>query len=125
MHADDPALPAVGVDRTIRLSRCWRRLARAIDLVMATAAKRHVDADLVWVGVRHNSTLGAAVISEDTRLPKKAAGSIAYDDTAGTVAGHKQLSGLLEHLPIVHLGRDYMHGFYDAMRENGNPPVVC
>ena len=94
-------------DRTIRLLRCWSRLARSMNLVMATAAKRHIGADLVWLGVRHNSALGVAIIPEDKRLrAKKAVSTIAYDDTAGAVADHKQLCGHLGHLlPIVALGR--------------------
>jgi len=123
MYTDDIAFSIVGAERTHRLVRCWRRLTTTMGLEMASAAKRHIGTNLVWLGIIYNSILGTAVIPADKRAR-------ALEGVRGVAAGvvtnvsdFQRLEGLLQHLrPFAGLGRDAMHGFADACRAGGVSP---
>jgi len=94
---------------------------------MAIAEKRHIGADLVWLGVRRNSAVGVAIIPSNKRFRAIVDTKALADGVSGTVSELERLNGLLEHIrPILFLQRDTMHHFYSAMREGGSssrPPL--
>jgi hypothetical protein len=68
IYTDDGRASVVGVDRTVRLLRCWRRVTTDFGLVMAPPAKRACGVTGTWIGVVHCSAPGVSVITQHKRL---------------------------------------------------------
>ena len=130
MYTDDIHLTIVGIDRTVRLLRCWGDLTQEIHLIMAGPEKRQIGASQTWVGIQWNTTLGfahvppAKLLRATERLSALADGSRSF-----MLDEYRSLMGLLEHLLIfTGLRRDAMAGLYEALsgeaRDNANVPLA-
>lgn len=118
-YTDDPIWIVVGVDRTLRALRVWRRLTDQVGLLMAIPEKRNLGTHAVWLGVLILTTLGIVVVPKSKLLRAAAAISGALK---GSQPFHvyRSLLGLLEHLRAVNLrGRNVMHGLYAPHRPTG------
>ena len=105
-------ISAVGVDRTLRLLRAWRRLTTRAGLLMAIPEKRSLGSWGQWLGVMIVGALGILVVPRAKLL--RARESICQA-LHGVMEFHayRSLCGLLEHLRAVVLkGRHVMHGLY-------------
>ena len=112
MYTDDPIWVVVGVDRTLRALRVWRQLTDAVGLIMAIPEKRHLGAQILWLGVLIIISLGIVVVPKAKLLRASSAVTAVL---AGGQPFHlyRSLMGLLEHLRAVNLqGRNVMHGLY-------------
>ena len=112
MYTDDPLFLTVGLERTKRALRVWRRLTNAIRLIMAIPEKRTLGSWGRWLGVNVISNLGLIVVPRDKIL--RASAAIA-DVLERGVHFHvyRSLCGLLEHLRAVNLqARNIMFGLY-------------
>lgn len=112
MYTDDPLFLTVGLERTKRALRVWRRLTNAIRLIMAIPEKRTLGSWGRWLGVNVISNLGLVVVPRDKIL--RASAAIA-DVLERGVHFHvyRSLCGLLEHLRAVNLqARNIMFGLY-------------
>ena len=67
MYTDDPIWVVVGVDRTLRALRVWRQLTDAVGLIMAIPEKRHLGAQILWLGVLIIISLGIVVVPKAKR----------------------------------------------------------
>lgn len=112
MFTDDPLWEVVGVDRTLRALREWRRLTDAVGLLMVIPEKRSLGSWAKWLGVILVPTLGLLAVLRDKVL--RAAAAIASTLERGTEFHvYRSLCGLLEHLRAVNLnGKNVMHGLY-------------
>ena len=62
-YTDYPHGMCVGIDRLVRMLRCWRGLTLAINARMAIAAKRQAGtSSLWWLGIRSLTTLGIVTV---------------------------------------------------------------
>ena len=112
MYTDDPLFLTVGLERTKRALRVWRRLTNAIRLIMAIPEKRTLGSWGRWLGVNVIPNLGLVVVPRDKIL--RASAAIA-DVLERGVHFHvyRSLCGLLEHLRAVNLqARNIMFGLY-------------
>ena len=112
MYTDDPLFLTVGLERTKRALRAWRRLTNAIRLIMAIPEKRTLGSWGRWLGVNVIPNLGLVVVPRDKIL--RASAAIA-DVLERGVHFHvyRSLCGLLEHLRAVNLqARNIMFGLY-------------
>jgi len=131
MFTDDPICVVVGVDRTLRALRAWRRLTDSVGLIMAIPEKRSLGCWAKWLGVLLIPALGLVVVPRDKLI--RAAASITATLEHGTEFHvYHALCGLLEHLRAVNLrGRNVMHGLYEphgptgASRFGPSGMVVC
>ena len=73
MYTDDPLFLTVGLERTKRALRVWRRLTDAIQLIMAIPEKRTLGSWGRWLGVDVISNLGLVVVPRDKILRASAA----------------------------------------------------
>ena len=112
MYTDDPLFLTVGLERTKRALRVWRRLTDAIRLIMAIPEKRTLGSWGKWLGVNVISNLGLVVVPRDKIL--RASAVIAEVLDRGVQFGvYRSLCGLLEHLRAVNLqARNIMFGLY-------------
>ena len=111
-YTDDPLFTAVGVDRTLRLIRTWRRLTTKAGLIMAIPEKRSLGSWGQWLGVMVVGALGILVVPRAKLLRAR---EVIVQALRSTVEFHeyRSLCGLLEHLrAIVMKGRHIMHGLY-------------
>ena len=65
MYTDDPLFLTVGLERTKRALRVWRRLTDAVRLIMAIPEKRTLGSWGRWLGVNVISNLGLIVVPRD------------------------------------------------------------
>ena len=127
---DDLHLMVVGVDRSLRLLRCWGELTREFGLIMAGAAKRQAGAAQIWIGIAWNPTLGYAYIPTEKLLRAITQLTAFADGTRACLPDeYRSLMGLLEHLLIfAGLRRNAMAGLYEPMSgasmDNPNVPLV-
>ena len=112
MYTDDPLFLTVGLERTKRALRVWRKLTNAIRLIMAIPEKRTLGSWGKWLGVNVISNLGLVVVPRDKIL--RASAAIADVLEAGVQFHvYRSLCGLLEHLRAVNLqARNIMFGLY-------------
>ena len=73
MYTDDPLFLTVGLERTKRALRVWRKLTNAIRLIMAIPEKRTLGSWGKWLGVNVISNLGLVVVPRDKILRASAA----------------------------------------------------
>ena len=73
MYTDDPLFLTVGLERTKRALRVWRRLTNAIRLIMAIPEKRTLGSWGRWLGVNVIPNLGLVVVPRDKILRASAA----------------------------------------------------
>ena len=112
VYSDDPVFLVVGVERTLRALRAWRRLTTSAGLIMAIPEKRSLGTHAPWLGVLILAGLGIVVVPKAKLL--RAAGTISAVLRGGQPFHiYRSLVGLLEHLRDVNLhGRNVMHGLY-------------
>ena len=112
MYTDDPLFLTVGLERTKRALRVWRRLTDAIRLIMAIPEKRTLGSWGRWLGVDVISNLGLVVVPRDKILRASAAIADVLDRGVHFHV-YRSLCGLLEHLRAVNLqSRNIMFGLY-------------
>ena len=112
MYTDDPLFLTVGLERTKRALRVWRRLTDAIRLIMAIPEKRTLGSWGRWLGVNVISNLGLIVVPRDKILRASAAIADVLDRGVYFHV-YRSLCGLLEHLRAVNLqSRNIMFGLY-------------
>ena len=119
VYSDDPVFLVVGVQRTLRALRVWRRLTTDAGLIMAIPEKRSLGTHAPWLGVLLVVGLGLVVVPKAKLL--RAAGSISAVLKNGQPFHiYRSLIGLLEHLRDVNLhGRNVMHGLYEPHGAQG------
>ena len=112
MYTDDPLFLTVGLERTKRALRVWRRLTDAIGLIMAIPEKRTLGSWGKWLGVNVISNLGLVVVPRDKILRASAVISDVLERGVQFDV-YRSLCGLLEHLRAVNLqARNIMFGLY-------------
>ena len=112
MYTDDPLFLTVGLERTKRALRIWRKLTNAIRLIMAIPEKRTLGSWGKWLGVNVISNLGLVVVPRDKILRASAAIADVLE-TGVQFHVYRSLCGLLEHLRAVNLqARNIMFGLY-------------
>ena len=112
MYTDDNELLFVGVDRSLRGLRAWKRLVTRINLLMAIDEKRSLGTWCKWLGVLVISGLGLIAVPKAKILRASEAISLTLGGGADFQT-YRSLCGLLEHLLAVVLrGRNVMHGLY-------------
>ena len=112
MYTDDPVWGVVGVARTLRALRIWRRLTDELNLTMAIAEKRTLGSWGKWLGVILIATLGLVTVPREKLLRAGEAIRLTLSSRAD-FGLYRSLCGLLEHLRAVNLrGRNVMHGLY-------------
>ena len=125
-YTDDPHGMCVGVDRLVRMLRCWRGLTLAINARMAIAAKRQAGTSALWLGIRSLTTLGVVTVppAKRTRATNVLRNIVNGD---GVQMGElKSLAGLLEHLrPFADDVAGIMYGFHprDSARLGPTDPA--
>ena len=131
MFTDDPLWVVVGVPRTLRALRVWRRLTDELGLIMAIPEKRTLGTWAGWIGVVAVSTLGLVVVPRDKLVRAVQAVERVLADTS-EFGVYRSLVGLLEHIRQANLlGRNYMHGLYEphgadgASQHGPSGVVVC
>ena len=119
MYTDDPVVVTVGVQRTLRALRVWRRLTNDVNLIMAIPEKRNLGTHALWLGVLLMVTLGIVVVPRHKLLR---AAVVIRQTLAGGQPFHvyRALCGLLEHFRAVNLmTRQVMHGLYTPHQWDG------
>lgn len=112
MYTDDPVFITVGISRTIRALRAWRRLTDGVGLIMAIPEKRSLGTWCTWLGVLLVASLGIVAVPKDKLLRAARAIELTLRDGV-EFSVYRALCGLLEHLRAVNLqGRNVMHGLY-------------
>ena len=112
MYTDDPLFLTVGLERTKRALRVWRRLTDAVRLIMAIPEKRTLGSWGKWLGVNVIPNLGLVVVPRDKILRASAAIADVLDRGVQFHV-YRSLCGLLEHLRAVNLqARNIMFGLY-------------
>ena len=112
-YTDDPHGMCVGVDRLVRMLRCWRGLTLAINARMAIAAKRQAGTSALWLGIRSLTTLGVVTVppAKRTRATNVLRNIVNGDSVQ--MGELKSLAGLLEHLrPFADDVAGIMYGFH-------------
>ena len=125
-YTDDPHGMCVGIDRLVRMLRCWRGLTLAINARMAIAAKRQAGTSSLWLGIRSLSTLGVVTVppAKRTRASDMLRNIVNGDGV--TMGELKSLAGLLEHLrPFADDVAGIMYGFHprDSARLGPTDPA--
>ena len=128
---DDPIFITVGVDRTLRALRTWRRITTDTGLIMAIPDKWHLGTSCLWLGVIVMAGLGLVVVPKSKLV--RAGRTIELVLKGGQPFHvYRSLCGLLEHLRAVNLrGRNVMHGLYEphgvdgASRHGPSGRVFC
>ena len=119
MFTDDPVWVVVGVERTLRALRTWRRLTDSLGLIMAIPEKRSLGSWAKWLGTLLIPMLGLVVIPRD-KILRAASGIAAVLDQGTPFGTYRALCGLLEHLRGVNQqGRNVMHGLYEPHGPTG------
>ena len=131
MYTDDNELLFVGVPRTLRGLRVWKRLVQRINLLMAIDEKRSLGTWCKWLGVAIISGLGLVAVPKAKILRASEAITLTLEGRADFQT-YRSLCGLLEHLLAVVLrGRNVMHGLYRPHGRGGESSdgpsalVVC
>jgi len=131
MFTDDAHATVVGVERTKRALRVWRRLTLDAGLIMAIPEKRSLGSCGKWLGVWLIVALGIVAVPRDKILRASVAVTEVLERGVPFHV-YRSLCGLLEHLRAVNLqGRNVMHGLYrphgpsGASRDGPNGWVQC
>ena len=131
MFTDDLHATVVGIERTKRALRTWRRLTQDAGLIMAIPEKRTLGSWGKWLGVLLIVSLGIVAVPCD-KILRASAAVIETLETGVHFHVYRSLCGLLEHLRAVNLtGRNVMHGLYrphgptGASREGPYGWVTC
>ena len=119
IYTDDGLFITVGVERTLRALKAWRRLTGHINLLMAAPEKRGIGTHVLWLGVLIIASLGVVVVPRDKLL--RAADGVQRALLGGMpFREYRALCGLLEHLRAINLrGRNVMHGLYAPHQPTG------
>lgn len=113
MYTDDAILCVVGVDRAIRLLRCWQRLIASIGLLMAPPEKRNVGTWAPWLGVIIFAGIGLVLVPKDKLLRTAARLTSILQGTRTEFSEYRSLIGMLEHLRCVNCAPgSVMYGLY-------------
>ena len=125
-YTDDPHGMCVGIDRLVRMLRCWRGLTLAINARMAIAAKRQAGTSALWLGIRSLTTLGVVTVppAKRTRATNVLRNIVNGDSVK--MGELKSLAGLLEHLrPFADDVAGIMYGFHprDSARLGPTDPA--
>ena len=129
MFTDDPLWVVVGVSRTLRALRVWRRLTNELGLIMAIPEKRTLGTWAGWIGVVTITVLGLVVVPRDKLVRAVKAVEHVLTDVS-EFGSYRSLIGLLEHIRQANLlGKHYMHGLYaphgaDGASQHGPSGVV-
>jgi hypothetical protein len=116
MYTDDPLAGVVGVDRALRLLRCWRTLTDAVKLRMAIAEKRNLGTWAPWLGVLLCAGLGLVSVPKD-KLLRTSARIVAVLTKRCEFSEYRALVGMLEFLLCVNRApRSVMYGLYAPHR---------
>ena len=121
MFCDDNIIAVVGVQRTLRLLKEWRKLTTEAGLIMAIPEKRSLGTWCVWLGILVFASLGAVVVPKHKLLRASSAARQALEGTL-PYTDYRSLLGLLEHIrQVICTPRRCMHGLYTPMagRDNG------
>ena len=119
VYSDDPVFLVVGVERTLRALRAWRRLTTSAGLIMAIPEKRCLGSWAKWLGVIIVAALGIVIVPKDKILRAMRTITIALGNRL-EFSSYRSLCGLLEHFRAVNLsGRNVMHGLYQPHGPDG------
>jgi site-specific DNA-cytosine methylase len=117
IFTDDVKLCVVGVQRAVRLLRCWSQFCAELNLIMAIPVKRVLGCSSPWLGFLTCGIFGVVAVPQAKIVQ-------AVDGLSALVEGkpqrfdvYRSLCGFLEHLvPFDGSGRSSMYGMYDVMR---------
>ena len=120
-YTDDPIMGAVGVQRFIRLLRCFYDLVGPLGcrLMLAKAHKLHLGAAVKWLGATIASTVGCIWVPEPKLLHAVGQVRQAIDGTL-VASEYRQLFGFLTSILFM-LGDDdrLMHELEEPLRAEG------
>ena len=112
-YTDDPHGMCVGIDRLVRMLRCWRGLTLAINTRMAIAAKRQAGTSALWLGLRSLTALGVVTVPAAKRTRATNVLRNIVDDDGVNMGELKSPAGLLEHFrPFADDIAGIIHGFH-------------
>lgn len=116
MYTDDPIFIVVGVERALRLLKCWHVLVSAVRLEMAIPEKRNLGTWAPWLGVLLCAALGLVIVPKAKLLRTSERISAALSE--GIEFGdYRSLIGMLEHLRCVNCApSSVMYGLYAPHR---------
>ena len=125
-YTDDSHGMCVGIDRLVRMLRCWRGLTLAINARMAITAKRQAGTSALWLSLRPLTTLGVVTMPAAKRTRATSVLRNIIDGDGVNMGQLKSLAGLSEHLrPFAEDIAGIMHGFHprDSARLGPTDPA--
>lgn len=116
IYTDDPIFVVIGVQRTIRALRMWRKITQRFRFIMAIPEKRRVGTMVKWLGFLPSPMHGLIVVQRNKLL--RAAQAVALALAGGiAVDQYRSLLGFLEHLKVLlDHPRRRMYGLYRPLR---------
>ena len=116
MYTDDPIFISVGIQRTLRLIKCWVTLTNKMKLIMAIPEKRNLGTWAPWLGVLLCAGLGLVVVSR-AKLLRTAQRLHTVLSSRCDFDEYRSLIGMLEHLRCVNCAAaSVMYGLYGPHR---------
>jgi len=129
MYTDDPLMVVVGVQRALRLLRCWHLICTRVGLIMAIPEKRNLGTWAPWLGVLICAGLGLVIVPK-AKLLRTSARLIGVLTQRTDFQEYRSLVGMLEHLRCVNCAdASCMYGLYgphrsEAVRNDGPSALV-
>ena len=116
MYTDDPLMVVVGVERALRLLRCWHLVCTRVGLLMAIPEKRNLGTWAPWLGVLICAGLGLVIVPK-AKLLRTSARLLDTLTSRTDFQEYRSLIGMLEHLRCVNCApAACMYGLYGPHR---------